>query len=77
MYCEHTILVFLDDKHRCNVGEPQHPVAAVECGKLAVADHDFIKASVIPSVTMICNIPPDFTGSFYTRQVHVDLHQRR
>ena len=81
-YREYATLVFLDDKHRCKVGEPGHPVAAVERGKqvlvslhkkMAVADHDFTKASVIPSVAMICNIPPDITGSFYSGQVHVGI----
>ena len=82
MYREYATLVFLDDKHRCKVGEPGYPVAAVERGKqvlvslhrkLAVADHDFTKASVIPSVAMICNIPPDVTGSFYAGQVHIGV----
>ena len=40
---------------------------------MAVADHDFTKASVISSVAMICNIPSDVTGSFYARQVHVGI----
>ena len=40
---------------------------------MAVTDHDFTKASVIPSVAMICNIPPDGTGSFYAGQVHVGI----
>ncbi|CAI2191491.1 2102_t:CDS:1, partial [Funneliformis geosporum] len=56
-----TNLVFLDDKHRCKVGEPGFPVAAVERGKrvvvsrdttFAVADHDYTKLGIIPSVTM-------------------------
>ena len=41
--------------------------------KMAVADHDFTKVSVIPSVAMICNIPPDVTGSFYAGQMHVGI----
>ena len=28
-YKEYSNLFFLDDKHRCKVGEPNHPVAAV------------------------------------------------
>ena len=56
---DHTWLVFLDDKHRCKIGEPGHPVAAIERGKqvvvttnetFAVSDHDFTKCSLIPSV---------------------------
>ena len=37
MYCEHATLLLLDDKHRCKVSEPQHPVAAVEHGKEVLA----------------------------------------
>ena len=40
---------------------------------MTATDHDFTKASIIPSVAMICNIPPDFRGSFYTGQVHVGI----
>ncbi|GET01947.1 uncharacterized protein LOC111130598 [Rhizophagus clarus] len=59
---DHTWLVFLDDKHRCKIGELGHPVAAIERGKqvvvtthetFAISDHDFTKCSLIPSVTML------------------------
>ncbi|RIB19202.1 hypothetical protein C2G38_2182522 [Gigaspora rosea] len=33
MFRDEAWLVFMDDKHRCKVGEPGHPVAAVERGK--------------------------------------------
>ena len=62
----------MDDKHKCKVGEPNLPVAAVERGKqvvvfnsgrkFAVADHDFTKCSIIPSVTLFCDIPNDIEG---------------
>ena len=77
-----TNLVFLDDKHRCKVGEPGFPVAAVERGKkvvvskdttFTVADHDFTKTGIIPSVTMICNIPESINGDFYTGKVNIGL----
>ena len=54
-----TNLIFLDDKHRCKVGEPGFPVAAIERGKkvvvskdtiFSVADHNFTKTGIIPSV---------------------------
>jgi len=79
---DHTWLVFLDDKHRCKIGEPGHPVAAIERGKqvvvttnetFAVSDHDFTKCSLIPSVTMLCNIPDNMEGSFYRGQVNIGL----
>src|SRR5256885_13650193 len=59
-------LIFMDDKHRCKVGEPGYPVAAVErekqvivsCNKsFVVSDHDFTKCGIIPSVIMFCDIP--------------------
>jgi hypothetical protein len=79
---EITNLVFLDDKHRCKVGEPGFPVAAVDRGKkvvvskdatFMVADHDFTKTGIIPSVAMICNIPESINGDFYAGKVHIGL----
>ncbi|CAG8652863.1 6684_t:CDS:2, partial [Scutellospora calospora] len=70
-----TNFVFMDDKHRCKVGEPEFPVAAVERGKkvvvsrettFAVADHDYTKTGIIPSITIICNIPESINRDFYT-----------
>lgn len=56
----------MDDKHRCKVGEPGLPVAAVERGKqvvvstsgnkFAVADHDLTKFAIIPSVVVMCDM---------------------
>jgi len=72
----------LDDKHRCKVGEPGFPVAAVERGKkvvvsrdttFEVADHDYTKTGIIPSVTMICNIPESINGDFYAGKVRIRL----
>ncbi|CAI2185855.1 19104_t:CDS:1, partial [Funneliformis geosporum] len=49
------------NKYQCKVREPEFPVAAVEKGKrvmvskdiiFAVADHDYTKTGIIPSVTM-------------------------
>ncbi|CAB5367427.1 unnamed protein product [Rhizophagus irregularis] len=79
---DNTWLVFLDDKHRCKIGEPGHPVAAIERGKqvvvtthetFAVSDHDFTKCSLISSVMMICNIPDNIEGSFYQGHVNIGL----
>ena len=64
-YRSYSIFASLDDKHHCKVGEPNHPVA-VERGKavlvspdkvLAVADHDFTRFSLIPSVALVVDIP--------------------
>lgn len=80
---DHCQLVCLDDKHKCKVGEPGLPVAAIERGKqvcvstngkkFAVADHDFMKSSVIPSVTLLCDTPDSIDGSFYQGQVYVGI----
>ena len=76
-------LLFMDDKHRCKVGEPGLPVAAVERGKqvvvstsgqkFAVADHDFTKFAIIPSVTVLCDVPQSIEESFYRGQVFVGI----
>ena len=71
-YKQYLDFVAMDDKHTCKVGEPDFPVAAVERGKevivarsqsFQVADHDFTKVSVTPSVTMLLNIPDDIEGT--------------
>ncbi|CAB5180640.1 unnamed protein product [Rhizophagus irregularis] len=79
---EITNMIFLDDKHRCKVGEPGFPVAAIERGKkvvvskdttFTVADHDFTKTGIIPSVVMICDIPESINGDFYAGKVRIGL----
>lgn len=79
---EYTTFMCMDDKHHCKVGEPDHPVAAVDRGKrvivgqekvFAVSDHDFTKFSIVPSVTMLLDIPESIYGSFYRGQVYVGV----
>lgn len=79
---DYSWLIFMDDKHRCKVGEPGYPVAAVERGKqvivscnksFVVSDHDFTKCGIIPSVIMFCDIPISIEESFYRGKVHVGL----
>ena len=81
-YREYSNLIFLDDKHRCKVREPNHPVAAVERGKsvivtkgttFAVADHDFTKCGLISSVIMQVEIPKLINESFYRGNIYVGL----
>lgn len=71
-----------DDKHFVKVGEPGFPVAAIERGKqvvvsadvpFSVGDHDFTKAKIIPSETLLCNVPEKITESFYSGKVQVTL----
>lgn len=80
----YTSLVCQDDKHTIKVGEPGLPVAAVERGKQVlvargqsaqVADHDFTKFSLSPSVSLKVEIPEDVTGSFYEGKVFVGLKE--
>ena len=56
-------------------------VAAVDRGKqvivgrnqtVAVADHDFTKLTIIPSVMFFVDIPENIEGSFYTGQVYME-----
>ena len=77
---EYCTMVCIDDKHRLKVGEPGFPVAAAERGRkvivragttFEVGDHDFTKFSIIPSVTLIVDIPHDIQDSWYRGQVLV------
>lgn len=77
---DHLTFTSLDDKHTIKVGEPQCPVAAVERGKqvpvskdkkLTVADHDFMRLTLTPSVAMIIDVPESIEGSFYRGRVFV------
>ena len=68
------IFMCMDDKHRIKVGEPMYPVAATDRGQrvlvgsgetFEVADHDFTKFGIIPSVTFVVDIPEDVNESWY------------
>lgn len=81
-YRDFSIFICIDDKHRIKIGEPGHPVAAVECGRqvivsqaetFAVGDHDFTRFSVIPSVALQVEIPDKFEDSWYHGQVFVGI----
>lgn len=79
---EYCAFVCLDDKHKLKVGEPNCPVAAAERGRrvpvranqfLTVADHDFTKFGLVPSVILVNDLPEEISGSWYRGQVHVLL----
>ena len=81
---ENSIFVCMDDKHRIKVGEPNYPVAAAERGKkvlvkrnesFQVGDNDFTKFSLIPSVSLVVDIPDDVTQSWYTGNVFIGLKE--
>ena len=80
----HSVFVCLDDKHRVPVGEPGYPVAAIHRGKkvivgrnqtFMVADHDFTRFSLVPSVDFFVDIPEDVSESWYSGQVVVHLKE--
>jgi hypothetical protein len=81
---EHLVFVSMDDKHTIKVGEHNCPVAAVERGKqvlvaigtkLVVADHDFTRISMTPSVNLFIQVPDHIDESFYTGQVCVSFKE--
>ena len=81
-YREYTKLLSCDDKHAIQVGEPKHPVAALDRGKRVIGhkgvpiealDHDFTKAKLTPSVTLVIDVPPSTTESFYRGKVYVHV----
>lgn len=81
---EQSVFVCMDDKHRVKVGEPNYPVAAAERGRrvlirknqtFEVADHDFTKFSLIPSIQLAVDIPNDIAESWYSGKVFVGLKE--
>ena len=84
MFRQHSTFHCMDDKHRVKVEEPNYPVAAAERGRrvlvcrnesFQVADHDFTKFSIVPSVVLSVDIPEDVSGLWYRGQVHVGLKE--
>jgi hypothetical protein len=81
---DHVSFMSLDDKHTVKVGEPGYPVASVERGKsvivsmskkFAVADHDFTRLSLTPSVSLAIDVPETIEESFYRGRVFVILKE--
>ena len=77
---DHAVFVCLDDKHKIKVGEPESPVAAAERGqqvivptqaRLQAPDRDFTKFGIIPSVTLLIDIPEEISGSWYHGEVKI------
>lgn len=81
---DHCTLACLDDKHRVKVGDPGEPLAAVDRGRrvlvhrnasFEVSDHDFSKFSIIPSVSLLVDIPTEISDSWYQGHVNVMLKE--
>ncbi len=71
---QHCHFVSLDDKHKVKIGEPGCPVASVDRGRrvlvgseetFMVADHDFTKFGIVPSVIFFIDVPEDVSESWY------------
>ena len=72
------MLLSCDDKHNIQVGEPQRAVAALDRGRrvlvqegtsIVALDHDFTKAKISPSVSLVIDIPSSPTETFYRGKV--------
>ena len=72
----------IDDKHQIKVRERDHPVAPVDRGRrvlvqsgvsFSVADHDFTKFKLTPSVVLLTDNPPSIGNSFYWGKFAVTL----
>ena len=80
-YTEEVLLVCLDDKAIVPVGEPGHPVSTgVRAHNRVLApvdqpiqclDHDFHVAGLVPSVSLICEIPENASDSFFCGQAYI------
>ena len=76
------LCIYLGDKHKLKIGEPNCPVVAAERGRrvpvcanqfMTVADHDITKFGLVPSVILVNDLPEEISGSWYRGQVHVLL----
>lgn len=75
---QYSNFVSIDDKHRLKVGEPGLPAAAAERGRrvmvsvsnsFEVADHDFTRFSLVPSVCLFIDVPESIEESWYRGKV--------
>ena len=81
---EDTFLLFCDDKAKVPFGEPGSAVSTGVRGRMSIVptattlgalDHDMqSKASLVPSVTLECNIPVAVDESFVRGQVHTVIN---
>ena len=85
---DHCLFISIDDKHKVQIGEPDCPVTA-ERGRrvpvrsdeaFTVADHDFTKFALIPSVVFIIDVPEEISNSWYHGKkkniVHFDVYTK-
>ena len=81
-YHQFTIFICQDNKHTIKLGEPDYPVAAVDCGKslllglnekFVLGNHDFASFSITPSVNFEVGIPETIEGTFCYGKAHVSI----
>ena len=79
---ENITLICMDDKAKIPVGQPGTPEAATSHMQkawtakgvtLESSDHNYHAINLTPSVNLLCEIPEDVTGSFYTGQIYVGI----
>ena len=80
-FSNHVALVCVDNKAIVPVGEPGAPVSTgvrghnqslVPVGATASAlDHDFHLHGIVPSVTLVVDIPQSSQDSFFSYQIYV------
>ena len=82
MVRDYCMFIYLDDKHKVKIGEPDFPVTSTERGRrvpmavnesLQAGDRDFTKFGIIPSVTFLVDVPDNIEGSWYTGNVYVGV----
>lgn len=79
---DHCLFISIDDKHKVQICEPDCPVASAERSRrvlvrsdeaFTVADYDFTKFALIPSVVFIIDFPEEISDSWYHGHVFVGL----
>ena len=79
-FSQHVMLACVDDKAIVPVGEPSaavstgvrgHHGSLVRSSSLGALDNDFHTHGVVPSVSLLINIPESPIDSFFTGQVYV------
>ena len=55
----------------CGCGWEWMPITCSRQDEFQAAEHDFTRFSVIPSVSLLVDIPDKISGSWYDGDVHV------
>ena len=85
-YRDNTVFLCMDDKAIVPVGEPHVPISTgvrahnkvlvpVDT-RLSCTDHDYHIAGIVPSVTLVTNIPENHDDSFFNGRVFVSCKDK-